>query len=306
MRAILSYGTFFHDGSAYFYLHPMKYSEYIYLLPSQLEYEVQEMMAIREFNDFFIESIKGKEPVLRLFLAKAPDVDESVLEDLSSLSLELLDSRDVEELDWLKAWMDTLSPFELTEGVWVNPFPDRAFEGPNGALVLKVVPGTAFGTGLHSTTRLAAKVMDQMDLKGKSVVDVGSGTGILALLARFRGAEDLLCLDDDPAAAEKAHITFRDNGLGQVDSRVSDLLDNVDQDKRYDIVVANIICEVLELLLDHPRLNKICHAETELVFSGISEEKRPRMEKAIERHRVVVLEHHQEGDWNSYRLKLPS
>ena len=282
----------------------MKYQEYAYLIPEHLEMEVQELMAQLEFKDFFIESLVAKDTLLRVFLPMAPQVEDNVLYKLEAFAMEEVYVREVEEMDWLKAWMDTLSPFELTEGVWVNPFPDQKFEGPNGALVLKVVPGTAFGTGLHATTRLAAKIMDSMDLKDKSVVDVGSGTGILALLARFRGADKLLCLDDDPAAAEKAHITFSDNKLGKIDSRVSDLLDNVDAGQQFDVVVANIICEVLEMLLDHPRLREICHDKTELVFSGISELKRPRMAEALARHKVTVLEHHQEGDWNSYRLKL--
>jgi ribosomal protein L11 methyltransferase len=282
----------------------MKYKEYAYLLPEHLEMEIQELMAANEFKDFFIESLIGQDTLLRVFLPVAPKVDDTILEQLEGFALEEVYVREVEEMDWLKAWMDTLSPFELTEGVWVNPFPDQSFDGPDGALVLKVIPGTAFGTGLHSTTRLAAKIMDSMDLKGKSVVDVGSGTGILALLARFRGADKLLCLDDDPAAAEKAHITFQNNNLGEIDSRVSDLLDNVDAGQQFDVVVANIICEVLELLLDHPKLREVCHSDTELVFSGVSEQKRPRMDEALARHKVTIIEHHQEGDWNSYRLKL--
>jgi ribosomal protein L11 methyltransferase len=282
----------------------MKYKEYAYLLPEHLENEVQELMAILDFQDFFIESLVGQQTLLRVFLPLVPQAEDKVLYELEPFALEEVYVREVEEMDWLKAWMDTLSPFELTTGVWVNPFPDRDFKGPDGALVLKVIPGTAFGTGLHSTTRLAAKIMDSIDLKGKSVVDVGSGTGILALLARFRGAGDLLCLDEDPAAAEKAHITFSDNGLGKIDSRVSDLLNNVDAGMQFDVVVANIICEVLEMLLDHPKLREVCHSGTELVFSGVSDQKRPRMDEALARHKVTVLEHHQEGDWNSYRITL--
>ena len=282
----------------------MTYTEISYLLPEHLEYEVQETMAANDFRDFFIESFVGEASVLKIFLANAPLVSKEILEHIEKIGLELLSSKEVVEMDWLKAWMDTLSPFELAEGVWVNPFPDRDFQGPQGALVLKVVPGTAFGTGLHSTTRLAAQILDQLDLKGKSVVDVGSGTGILALLARFRGAQDLICLDDDPVAAEKAHITFADNHLGQIDSRVSDLLDAVDAGKTYDIVVANIIAEVLEMLLDHPRLKSICKPNTLLVFSGISDQKRPLMEAALTRHKVTVLQHRTEGDWNGYLLSL--
>lgn len=282
----------------------MTYFEYTYLLPEHLEWDVQENMAANDFRDFFIESFVGEASVLKVFLANAPLVSKDVLPRLETLGLELLSHKEVVEMDWLKAWMDTLSPFEIAKGVWVNPFPDRSFEGPNGALVLKVVPGTAFGTGLHSTTRLAAQILDELDLKGKSVVDVGSGTGILALLARFRGAQDLLCLDDDPVAAEKAHITFADNHLGSIDSRVSDLLDAVDAGKTFDIVVANIIAEVLEMLLDHPRLRSVCKASTLLVFSGISDQKRPLMEAAFTRHKVHIHHHRKEGDWNAYLLNL--
>jgi ribosomal protein L11 methyltransferase len=282
----------------------MTYFEYAYLLPEHLEWEVQENMAANDFRDFFIESFVGQDSVLKVFIANAPLVSQEVLGQIETLGLELLTKKEVVEMDWLKAWMDTLQPFELAEGVWVNPFPDRGFEGPNGALVLKVVPGTAFGTGLHSTTRLAAQILDKLELKDKSIVDVGSGTGILALLARFRGAQDLLCLDDDPVAAEKAHITFKDNHLGSIDSRVSDLLDAVDAGQQFDIVVANIIAEVLEMLLDHPRLREVCKPHTQLVFSGVSHQKLPLMQAAFARHHVNVLNHCSEGDWNGFLLTL--
>jgi ribosomal protein L11 methyltransferase len=282
----------------------MIYDEYSYHLPTQHEFEAQELMAQLEVMSFFIESFIGQDSIFKLFVPRVPHADTRAIEGLEKLGLELLSKKQVEEMDWLKAWMDTLSPFELTDGVWVNPFPDQDFKAPEGAIALNVIPGSAFGTGLHATTRLAAKVMDQLDLKGKSVVDVGSGTGILALLARFRGAEELLCLDDDPAAAEKAHTTFADNKLGTVDSRISDLLDNVDAGATFDILVANIITEVLELLLDHPRFLDVCTAETEIVFSGISNVKRERMEASLARHPVDVLAHYSEGDWNSYHLRL--
>jgi ribosomal protein L11 methyltransferase len=282
----------------------MNYQQYSFHLPEQLEYDVQEAMAQLGVKDFFIESFVGQDSVLKVFIPKLDSADLAAIRAVEKLGCEQLEVKDVAEADWLKAWMDTLEPFLLSDGVWVNPFPDRQFTPPEGCIALKLVPGSAFGTGLHATTRLAAKVLDQLDLKQKSIVDVGCGTGILALLAKFRGAKHLLCLDDDPVAIEKVHLTFGDNQLGSVEAEVSDLLDAVKAGANFDILVANIITEVLEALLEHPRFMDVCRDDTEIVFSGISNAKRERMEASFKLHPVRVLSHHSEGDWNSYHLRI--
>jgi len=278
----------------------MIYREIVYLLPEEKEYEVQELMAIVGHMDFFIEALVGEARVLKVFLAMAPGVNDSFLKDLEAMGLERGSERQVKEQDWLKAWLDTLEPFVLTEGIWVDPFPEGDFIPPQGESVMRVVPGTAFGTGLHQTTRLAAKLLDRLDLEGASVVDVGCGTGILALLARMRGAGELLCLDDDPAAVARVETTFKANGFGAVDSRVSDLLVSVDANQKFDIVVANIITEVLELLLDDVRFPEVCQPGTHLIFSGISHPKKQRMEAALEKAPLEVTGHVSEGDWNAF------
>jgi ribosomal protein L11 methyltransferase len=278
----------------------VEYREIVYLLPVEREEEIQELMAMVGHMDFFIEKLVGEAQVLKVFIAQASGVDDSILERCDDMGLERTSERKLQELDWLKAWMDTLEPFVLTEGIWVDPFPEGGFIPPKGDRVMRVVPGTAFGTGLHQTTRLAARLLDQLELEGSSVVDVGCGTGILALQARMRGASRLLCLDDDPAAVARVDKTFKDNDLGSVDSRTSDLLDVVSDVAPFDIVVANIITEVLELLLDHPRLPEICRPETRLIFSGISQPKKARMEEALGKAPLRVVDHVTEGDWNAF------
>lgn len=280
----------------------MEYQEVAFLLPDDRENEVQELMAMVGHMDFFIEELVGEARILKVFLAITQGVDGSILKGLEKMGLEQASVRVVEEQDWLKAWMDTLEPFVLTDGVWVDPFPEGKFIPPQGESVMRVVPGTAFGTGLHQTTRLAAKLLDQLDLKEKSVIDVGCGTGILALLARMRGAGELLCFDDDPAAVAKVTTTFQDNGLGSVEAKVSDLLDALDAPRKFDVVVANIITEVLELLLEHPMLPMICRPGTNLIFSGISDPKCERMKHAISGSPLQVMDHVTEGDWNAFSM----
>ena len=169
------------------------------------------------------------------------------------------------EIDWLKSWMDTLEFFELCEGVWVNPFPDRQLEKEN-EIVMNIVPGTAFGTGLHATTKLAAGLIERLPVKDKDVMDIGCGTGILALLAKLRGAKRLVAMDDDPLAIEKTLAIFKENHQDGVEALASNLLAEWKVDKKFDLIVANIIFEILDQLLEDPKLKQLCHEGTRLVF----------------------------------------
>ncbi|MBF0196370.1 MAG: 50S ribosomal protein L11 methyltransferase [Planctomycetes bacterium] len=280
----------------------IRYTERIYLISQEHEYELQEYFAAHEFCDFFIESFKDQSPVLKIYLPVDSDEHE-YLTFLDSLELECTSKKETLEQDWLKAWLDTLEAFELSPGVWVNPFPEEKLEKPEAELIMNIVPGTAFGTGLHSTTRLAASLMEKQQLQGKSLLDVGCGTGILALLGHFRGAQNIVAVDDDTMAIVKAKETFKQNGAPNITAYASDLLKEVPAQK-FDIVVANIICEVLLLLLADEKLKVIAPPGTPIIFSGISDKKKAQMDKALAEAGVELLNQGHEGDWNSYAFSF--
>jgi ribosomal protein L11 methyltransferase len=185
----------------------------------------------------------------------------------------------------------------------VNPFPEKEFV-KEGMDVLNIVPGTAFGTGLHATTKLAANLMERLPIQGKQVLDVGCGTGILALMAKIKGADRLVAMDEDPLAVEKTNIIFEMNHQSGVTALQSDLLKAWDDKKPFDLIVANIIFEILDMLLDDPKLKNLCHADTRLVFSGVSDEKLPRMLDSFKAKGLEVLQHSKQTPWNGFILRF--
>lgn len=282
----------------------ISYREEIYQLKPEYEFELQEYFANREFNHFFIESSpKELESVyLKIYFL---DTETNPFSDyLKSIHANLIKQQTLKELDWLKAWIENLEAFEVCDGIWIDPFPHKPLLEVKGAKkVFKIIPGTAFGTGLHATTQLAAKQMQELNFNDKVITDVGCGTGILALLASHFGASETYCYDDDPMAIMKAKETLEMNKVTVTDCDTADLLANLPNIK-VDIVIANIICEVLIMLLEQDAFKNCLKEDSLVVFSGVSNNKREHMESHIEKHKFKILKHLNQGDWNSYLLSL--
>lgn len=149
--------------------------------------------------------------------------------------------RVVPETDWVRATQAQFEPIEITPRLWIVP---TWCQPPNvNAINLRVDPGLAFGTGTHPTTRLCLQWLSDLPLAGKSVLDYGCGSGILAMAASALGAASVFGVDIDPQAVETARFNTDANGLS-VTYAVSDL----DLDARYDVVVANILAGPLTVL----------------------------------------------------------
>lgn len=149
--------------------------------------------------------------------------------------------RIVPETDWVRATQAQFEPIEITPKLWIVP---TWCEPPNPeAINLRVDPGLAFGTGTHPTTRLCLQWLSDLSLTGKSVLDYGCGSGILAMAACALGASDVFGVDIDPQAVETARLNTEANHLKVAYATSDDALN-----ERYDIVVANILAGPLTVL----------------------------------------------------------
>ena len=145
---------------------------------------------------------------------------------------------------WRDAWKEHFKPFALCDGLWVRP-PWEAFEARAGDRVLELEPGRAFGTGLHETTSLVAQALSthRAELDGQRILDVGCGSGILALVALAFGAKDALGTDVDKDAIAVAKENAERNGLA---SRTQFITTPISRVKgTFPVVVANIEADVL-------------------------------------------------------------
>jgi ribosomal protein L11 methyltransferase len=169
--------------------------------------------------------------------------------------------REVADQDWVRAWMDDYPPLRFGASLWIVPWncdiPDEALhqtpeDAQDGiqrraAIIVRLDPGLAFGSGTHATTALCLEWLESLDLRGKSVLDVGCGSGILAIAALKLGAARAVGIDNDPQAL----LASRDNaGRNDVADRLSVFMPDTAPDAQYDVVVANILASALDALAE--------------------------------------------------------
>jgi len=187
----------------------------------------------------------------------------AVLTDMAFLSDAIpVKVEQVEDKDWEREWMDNFHPIQFGERLWVCPS-WRDIPDPNACNVI-LDPGLAFGTGTHATTALCLQWLESMDLSGKTVMDFGCGSGILAIAALKLGASRAIGIDIDPKAITASKENAERNGvLEQIELYLPEEAPEFDTD----IIVANILAGPLKDLKD-----VICgygHSGTLLALSGI-------------------------------------
>jgi len=161
--------------------------------------------------------------------------------------------RTVEDQDWERAWMDQYVPLSFGAKTWIVPWNRELPEAAqaHGAAVVRLDPGLAFGSGTHPTTSLCLQWLDALAeagaLDGRTVLDFGCGSGILALAALKLGAARAVGVDNDPQALIATHDNAERNG---VDDRINVFLPADEPPAQYPIVVANILASALDTLAD--------------------------------------------------------
>ncbi len=163
---------------------------------------------------------------------------------------------------WERAWMDAFQPMQFGHRLWIRPSGHRV-DSP-GAVVVDLDPGLAFGTGTHPTTALCLRWLDQAELAGRTVLDYGCGSGILAVAALKLGAARALGVDHDFQALEASAENARKNSVAD---RLGLCAPGALPGGPYDLVLANILAGTLIELA--PRLTGLVRLGGDLVLSGV-------------------------------------
>jgi len=142
--------------------------------------------------------------------------------------------------DWERAWLDNFKPMKFGENLWIVPGGQQAPE-PD-ANIIELDPGLAFGSGTHPTTRMCLEWLDAQALKGKIVIDFGCGSGVLGLAAALKGAQGVVCIDNDPQALLATRENAHRNRVGSI-VRTTDC--GQPGISCADVVVANILAGTL-------------------------------------------------------------
>lgn len=210
-------------------------------------------------------------------------------DDLHSISVER-----VEEQDWLAGWKSHWQPTAAGRFVITPPW----IEPETDSIVIKIEPNMAFGTGTHETTQLCLEWMGDVVSCGSTVLDVGTGTGILSIAAAKLGANvTLACDTDEPSIA----IAIENAAMNGVRDRCRFEARTLSySDASADVVFANLTLDVIEPLL--PML--IEKADRELVLSGILTEQRDEIVAALRRNGVANETIAVKGQWIAVRVQF--
>lgn len=202
--------------------------------------------------------------------------------------------RCVDEEDWAESWKVFFLPQEISRRLVVKPTWHDYAPQPD-QLVIEIDPGMAFGTGTHPTTALCMNMLENHVQPGRSVLDVGTGSGILLIAAAKLGAGQLAGVDLDPDAIHIARQNLVRNAVPKEQYALlsGHLLTMIDG--TYDIVVANILAEVILDLLDH--VTRVLNPGGILICSGIIEVFQSGVMKKMTACGFSILEIQKQGDW---------
>ncbi len=202
--------------------------------------------------------------------------------------------------DWLAEWKKGFTAFPLDEdkNIWVVP--SWLTAPPEAEKIIRIDPGMAFGTGTHETTRLAAKLIAQAASSptDRRALDVGTGTGILAMLMAHLGYRIIVGNDIDPEARRVARENLEINQIGEVQI-VDDSLEKIDG--RFGLVVANIIDGVLVQI--QRELKSRVEPRGHLVLTGILEEREKQFLRNFEHGDFEIVQRAQLGEWVGFHMR---
>ena len=205
----------------------------------------------------------------------------------------------VDDADWNENWKKYFKAFEIGEKLAICPSWE-VYDNCDNRTVISLDPGAAFGTGSHATTSLCLEILEKSVTKDTTVLDIGTGSGILAIAADLLGAKSAIGVDIDAQSVKTAIANAEINGVSdKTEFLVGDLADKISG--KYDIVCANIVADVVIRLFDN--VANFMKDDGILIVSGIIDMRAAEVEESAIAHGFKICDSLVREEWHAYVLK---
>ncbi len=201
--------------------------------------------------------------------------------------------RRLAEADWAETWKQNLHVLHIGQHIVIRPSWCDYLPRPDD-IVIHLDPGMAFGTGLHPTTQMCLEALERRVRPGDRVLDIGTGSGILAICAARLGAGQVVGVDNDPVAVRTARENIH---LNQVQDSVTILAGSLSEvGGQYDIIVVNILAKVIVELLDAGLTSRLSPGGY-VIATGIIADQAEAVGMTMEKQKLPLIERQQKDDW---------
>ena len=264
---------------------------------SDLEEAAWEIAHIDLIDEDLLQKDRA-ESIVHVYIEEGNNPAEAVSFISDRLNAEKIDFRietdGCSEEDWADKWKAFFKPTPVGERLFVRPIWIDDYDAGNRA-VLNIEPGAAFGTGTHDTTRLCLETLDKIIKDGDTVLDIGCGSGILAIASMLLGATEGFGVDIDELAVKTAKGNGKMNGLDEPELKFvcGDLADKVT--KQYDVVVANIVADII--ILFSTQVRAFMKPGAKFIASGIIDTRADEVVTALQNAGLKLTERIEHGGW---------
>ena len=212
----------------------------------------------------------------------------------------ILSMENVEDADWENNWKQYFHPIKIGERLLIRPTWEDEYDA-DGRAVLHLEPGLAFGTGSHETTRLCLEALEKNIKGGERVLDVGCGSGILAIASLLLGAESATGVDIDELAVKTAEENGKMNGFegDRLKFIHGDLADKVSG--KFDIVVANIVADIIIMFCK--TVPEFMADNAVFITSGIIDIREQEVVDAFAENGFEIIARHADGGWRCFECR---
>ena len=207
----------------------------------------------------------------------------------------IIDEKHVNQAYWEQIWKTHFSILPILDKLVIKPV-WQELDDKDDRIVINLDPGMAFGTGHHPTTRMCLEELSKQELTGKSILDIGSGSGILSIAAVKLGALSCIGIDIDENAIDSALNNIEMNGVSENITLQTGVLDDLDSTFKYDVIVANITAQIIINLV--PSISSYLKPNGIVITSGILSELFPEVENIFNQLGFECSSFINSGDWS--------